>query len=108
MGKVCAVSGLPWIEHLTGDPQNYVALPDQPWLDGINAGDGFIRQFVAVPLGSGATVEGQVTGQETHGGVQLRAVGLTRQALADVARRTDAAHGVLRGPDAGGGPLPAP
>jgi hypothetical protein len=36
-----------------------------------------------VPLGSGATVEGQVTGQETHGGVQLRAVGLTEQALAE-------------------------
>jgi len=82
VGKVCAVSGLPWIEHLVKDPQNYVALPDQPWLDGINAGDGFIRQFVAVPLGSGATVEGQVTGQETHGGVQLRAIGLTEQALA--------------------------
>ena len=81
VGKVCAVSGLPWIEHLIGDPQNYVALPDQPWLDGINAGDGFIRQFVAVPLGSGATVEGQVTGQETHGGVQLRAVGLTHRHL---------------------------
>lgn len=82
VGKVCAVSGLPWIDHLVKDPQNYVVLPDQPWLDGINAGDGFIRQFVAVPLGSGATVEGQVTGQETHGGVQLRAVGLTEQALA--------------------------
>lgn len=81
VGKVCAVSGLPWIEHLVKDPQNYVVLPDQPWLDGINAGDGFIRQFVAVPLGSGATVEAQVTGQETHGGVQLRAVGLTEQAL---------------------------
>lgn len=81
VGKVCAVSGLPWIDHLTGDPQNYVALPQQPWLDGINAGEGFIRQFVAVPLGSGATVEGQVTGEETHGGVQLRAVGLTAEAL---------------------------
>ncbi|WNG85430.1 hypothetical protein C6A87_015830 [Mycobacterium sp. ITM-2016-00317] len=66
-GKVCAVSGLPWIEHLVGQPQNYVALPKHPWLDGINAGDRFIRQFVAVPLGTGATVEGQVTGQETHG-----------------------------------------
>ncbi|BBZ33683.1 hypothetical protein [Mycolicibacterium confluentis] len=82
VGKVCAVSGLPWIDHLIGDPQNYVALPEQPWLDGINSGDGFIRQFVAVPLGSGATVEGQVTGEETHGGVQLRAVGLTEEALA--------------------------
>ncbi|MGV0837869.1 hypothetical protein [Mycolicibacterium thermoresistibile] len=81
VGKVCAVSGLPWIDRLVGDPQNYVVLPEQPWLDGINAGDGFIRQFVAVPLGSGATVEGQVTGEETHGGVQLRTVGLTPQAL---------------------------
>ncbi|RDH75645.1 hypothetical protein DVS77_25845 [Mycolicibacterium moriokaense] len=83
VGKVCAVSGLPWIEQLIREPQNYVALPEQPWLDGINAGEGFIRQFVAAPLGSGATVEGQVTGQETHGGVQLRAVGLTEQALAE-------------------------
>jgi hypothetical protein len=81
VGKVCAVSGLGWDEKLSADPQNYVPLPDQPWLDGINAGDGFIRQFVAVPLGSGATVEGQVTGQEVHGGVQLRAVGLTSEAL---------------------------
>lgn len=81
-GKVCAVSGESWTERLSTDPQNYVALPDQPWLDGINAGDGFIRQFVAVPLGIGATVEAQVTGDEAHGGVQLRAVGLTAQALA--------------------------
>lgn len=108
VGKVCAVSGLPWIEHLVKDPQNYVALPRQPWLDGINAGDGFIRQFVAVPLGSGATVEGQVTGEETHGGVQLRAVGLTEQALAawhaaQAARTVYCADAM-----SDGGPLPAP
>ena len=82
VGKVCAVSGDPWTEKLAKRPQNYVALPEQPWLDGINAGDGFIRQFVAVPLGSGATVEGQVTGVEEHGGVQLRALGLGEKALA--------------------------
>ncbi|KUI22649.1 hypothetical protein AU193_20925 [Mycobacterium sp. GA-1285] len=108
VGKVCAVSGLPWIEHLIKDPQNYVALPRQPWLDGINAGDGFIRQFVAVPLGSGATVEGQVTGEETHGGVQLRAVGLTEQALAawhaEQALRAERCADVF----ADGAPLPAP
>jgi hypothetical protein len=108
VGKVCAVSGLPWIEHLVKDPQNYVALPKQPWLDGINAGKGFIRQFVAVPLGSGATVEGQVTGQETHGGIQLRAVGLTQEALAE----WHAAEKLRRERRAdmmpGAGPLPAP
>lgn len=82
IGKVCAVSGQRWTEALQSDPQNYLCLPDQPWLDGINAGEGYIRQFVAVPLGLGATVEGQITGNEEHGGVQLRAVGLTEEALA--------------------------
>ena len=108
VGKVCAVSGLPWIEHLTGDPQNYVALPDQPWLDGINAGDGFIRQFVAVPLGSGATIEGQVTGQETHGGVQLRAVGLTEQALAQWRAAREVHVECCEDLPLDGAPLPAP
>ncbi|BBZ07650.1 membrane protein [Mycolicibacterium doricum] len=107
VGKVCAVSGLPWIDHLVGDPQNYVALPQQPWLDGINSGDGFIRQFVAVPLGSGATVEGQVTGEETHGGVQLRAVALTEQALA-AWYATQALQVMCCEDLADGGPLPAP
>ena len=108
VGKVCAVSGLPWIEHLVKDPQNYVALPNQPWLDGINAGDGFIRQFVAVPLGSGATVEGQVTGQETHGGVQLRAVGLTAQALAEWRAAQELRRECCADMMLDGGPPPAP
>ncbi|MER7663953.1 hypothetical protein [Streptomyces sp. NPDC096193] len=72
VGKVCAVSGERWSGELTRKPQNYVVLPRQPWLDGINSGKGTVRQFVAVPLGMGATVEGQVTGEETWGGVQLQ------------------------------------
>jgi hypothetical protein len=106
IGKVCAVSGEGWNDRLTRDPQNYVALPEQPWLDGINAGDGFIRQFVAVPLGSGATVEGQVTGQEVHGGVQLRAVGLTPAALEDWRARPRFDEAMVDFDDCG--PLPAP
>ncbi|MFE6840272.1 hypothetical protein ACFVFI_36290 [Streptomyces sp. NPDC057705] len=82
VGKVCAVSGERWTGSLARDPQNYVVLPRQPWLDGINSGDGTVRQFVAVPLGLGATVEGQVTGEETTGGVQLQAFPLGAAALA--------------------------
>ncbi|MTE12823.1 hypothetical protein [Nocardia aurantiaca] len=82
VGKVCAVSGKPWSDRLARDPQNYVVLPKQPWLDGINSGKGTIRQFVAVPLGSGATVEGQVTGEETHGGIQLQNFALNEVELA--------------------------
>ncbi|WP_189952420.1 hypothetical protein [Streptomyces roseolus] len=73
VGKVCAVSGEKWTGKLSRRPQNYVVLPRQPWLDGINSGKGTVRQFVAVPLGTGATVEGQVTGEETVGGLQLQA-----------------------------------
>ena len=45
--------------------------PPQPWLDGFKTGPNIIRQFVAVPLGSGLTVEGQLTGQEIAGGIQI-------------------------------------
>jgi hypothetical protein len=69
VGKVNAISGRPWTEAL--EPDGYCVVPQQPWLDGINAGDGFIRQFVAMPLGTGVTVEGQVTGKEEHGGLQI-------------------------------------
>ena len=73
VGKVNAISGKRWRGGLnrSGRHQNYVVCPDQPWLDGINAGDGFIRQFVAMPLGMGYTVEGQITGEETFGGIQI-------------------------------------
>ena len=46
--------------------------PDQPWLDGFNCGDGVIKQFVAMPLGMGYTVEGQVTGEEGEREVQVK------------------------------------
>ncbi|MFE7899342.1 hypothetical protein ACFU3E_17790 [Streptomyces sp. NPDC057424] len=82
VGKVCAVSGRPWSDSLARGPQNYVVLPRQPWLDGINSGTGTVRQFVAVPLGLGATVEGQVTGEEVWGGVQLQSFALNDRELA--------------------------
>ncbi|MER5748696.1 hypothetical protein [Streptomyces sp. NPDC002088] len=83
VGKVCAVSGKRWSDRLTRRPQNYLVLPRQPWLDGINSGKGTVRQFVAVPLGLGATVEGQVTGEEVWGGVQLQSFPLNDRALAE-------------------------
>jgi hypothetical protein len=74
IGKVDALTGKRWSERLTRREQNYLVCPDQPWLDGINAGDGFIRQFVAMPLGMGYTIEGQVTGKEEDGGIQIKAL----------------------------------
>lgn len=49
-------------------PLNYLPTDNNK---GIAAGDGFVRQFVAMPLGRGYTIEGQMMGQETFGGVQI-------------------------------------
>jgi hypothetical protein len=71
IGKINAISGKPWDQSLKKEEQNYLVCPPQPWLDGINAGNGYIRQFVAMPLGMGYTVEGQITGKEEFGGIQI-------------------------------------
>ena len=70
-GKVCAVSGEDWTEHLNRDPQDYVVLPRQPWIDGYCVEKGLVRQFIAMPLGEGYTVEEQITGAAEHGGIQI-------------------------------------
>ncbi|MEV5017782.1 hypothetical protein ACIGW1_31430 [Streptomyces sp. NPDC053780] len=112
VGKVCAVSGRPWSARLSRDPQNYVVLPRQPWLDGINSGTGTVRQFVAVPLGMGATVEGQVTGEEVWGGVQLQDFRLNdreRERWREAERRrAEFARGAAPPGGAFGAAMPAP
>jgi hypothetical protein len=71
IGRVNAISGAAMDNILRADPQDYIVCPDQPWLDGINAGHGAIRQFVAMPLGLGYTVEAAITEGEKFGGIQI-------------------------------------
>ena len=78
-GKICAVTGEAWAERLNRDPQDYLVVPDQPWLDGYCVEKGVIRQFVAMPLGAGYTVEEQLTGAAEHGGLQIIAFPMKRQ-----------------------------
>ena len=51
--------------------QDYVVPPKQLWLDGVASSDGKVRQFVAMPFGTGYTVEAQITGQDVLGGLQF-------------------------------------
>lgn len=86
VGGVNAVSGEPAREtettmlrrlELLGQEksvQDYVVVPEQLWLDGIASSDGSVRQFVAMSLGDGYTVEAQVTGEEVIGGLQFEIV----------------------------------
>jgi hypothetical protein len=73
-GKINAVSGEVWSEGLHQSPQDYVVTPKQPWLDGFAVERGVIRQFVAMPLGAGYSVEEQLTGKADFGGLQFQAV----------------------------------
>lgn len=71
VGKINAISGDFYSEKLSSHKQDYVVIPDQHWLDGINSGNGVVRQFVAMPLGKGYTIEAQISDEEIHGGFQL-------------------------------------
>jgi hypothetical protein len=70
-GKMNAVTGDAWSDGLQRRPQDYLSIPEQPWLDGFCVEEGIIRQFIAMPLGAGYSVEEQLTGEAEHGGVQL-------------------------------------
>jgi hypothetical protein len=71
IGGVNALTGDADGPALTGQPQNYLVAPAQPWLDGIKTARGAVRQFVAMRLGHGHTVEAALTGEERHGGIQV-------------------------------------
>jgi len=68
-GKKSALTGKDWRKGIhKGD---YCVAPDpQQWLDGYVVEEGIIKQFVAVPLGSGLSVEEQLGGPGI-GGIQI-------------------------------------
>jgi len=73
VGGINALTGLSQNETVRGK-QDYVVVGGrngQKWLDGISTALNTVRQFVAMPLGAGHTVEGQLTGKEEIGGMQI-------------------------------------
>jgi ubiquitin len=83
VGGVNAISGESKVETLASIQQcresasakkciqDYIVPPLQYWLDGIAKQDGKVMQFVAAPVGSGYSVEAQITGQDNIGGIQF-------------------------------------
>ncbi|KZP34521.1 hypothetical protein FIBSPDRAFT_772231 [Athelia psychrophila] len=72
VGGINAITGRPRLDDMPPDKvQNYVVGGLQPWLDGICTASGEVRQFVAMPLGHGYTIEEQLTGEAKHGGIQV-------------------------------------
>ena len=71
VGRINAVTGKDYDERIRNHSQDYVVVPDQKWLDGINSGKGRVGQFVAMPLGQGFTIEEQLTDEARFGGFQI-------------------------------------
>lgn len=78
-GKINAVTGEEWSDRPNRDPQDYLVVPVQPWLDGFCVDEGIIRQFVAMPLGAGYTAEEQLTGKADHGGLQIVVIPMKKE-----------------------------
>lgn len=85
-GKINAVTGKEWTNELVRQPQDYVVVPGQPWLDGFCVGKGVVRQFVAMPLGSGYTAEEQITGEAEFGGLQIIVYPMKKEAAEELFR----------------------
>ena len=83
-GKINAITGEAWSDGIHRDPQDYMVTPEQPWLDGYCVEKGTIRQFVAMPLGGGYTVEEQITGEAEHGGLQIVVYPMKAEAYRDL------------------------
>ena len=108
-GKINAVTGESWRDGLNRHPQDYVTVPGQPWLDGYCVEKGYIRQFVAMPLGAGYTAEEQITGQAEHGGLQISVHPLKREAWERIlAARKQVAGTMPRAPMFAAAAAPAP
>jgi len=83
VGGVNAISGEPMVRDMSmllrrrngvEKKQDYIVLPSQPWLDGIATSPGVVKQFVAVPYKSAYSVEHQITGRESAGGIQFELI----------------------------------
>ncbi|KAG1845170.1 hypothetical protein F4604DRAFT_1819630 [Suillus subluteus] len=83
VGGVNGITGEPMIPNMATllkrqngveKKQDYIIVPEQPWVDGIATGPGIVKQFVAVPYGSGYSIEYQITGSEKTGGIQFEVI----------------------------------
>ncbi|KAH7270929.1 hypothetical protein B0J15DRAFT_575823 [Fusarium solani] len=89
-GNVNVISGEPAVETASTSlhrrnlvkqgktVQDYIVVPYQDWLDGFAVEPGVVRQFVAMPMRTGYSVESQVTGNDTVGGLQFEITRLDR------------------------------
>ncbi len=102
VGGVNAISGEPIIENIATTLRRKAKLSEgksiqdyivcggidtvsgkrtQQWLDGISTSDGKVMQFVATQIGSGYSIETQVTGDDSIAEIQFEVISKKRKAV---------------------------
>jgi hypothetical protein len=66
-----AITGKGISKTLDGEEQNYIVAPSQPWLDGFNAEDGYLRQFIVQPIDYNSTGKEQLSTANQFAGVNF-------------------------------------
>lgn len=70
-GGLDAIRGNRWTEGIHRWPQDFLAITDHCWLGGLHTGSRGIRQFVAMPLGSGYLPDDGVGSPNRFGRLEL-------------------------------------
>ena len=71
VGMINAITGKTSKSDKKKKIQDYMVVPEQPWLDGFKVEDGTVRQFVALERGKGFTFEEQITNKDKFGGLKI-------------------------------------
>ena len=73
-GESVGAPPLPEQDYIVADAATQTQGVQTQWLDGIAESTGRVKQFVAVPFGTGESIESQKTGKDNVGGLQLEII----------------------------------
>lgn len=80
-GGLDALRGAKWIEGMHPWPQDYLVITDHSWLGGFHTGGKGIKQFVAMPLGSGYLPDDGISSPNRFGRLELVAYPMEGEAF---------------------------
>ena len=80
-GGLDALRGAKWMEGMHPWPQDYLTITEHSWLGGFHTGRRGVRQFVAMPLGSGYLPDDGLTSPNRFGRLELVAYPMRGEAF---------------------------
>ena len=87
LGRINVLTGRKQDEKPAPDVQDYIAGGIQPWLDGLNVGNNEVRQFTAVQINNGDTIEEQLSDEPAQHFLQIDVMRTKRQIMTPVIKQ---------------------